>query len=107
MSYRNITVDGVEYQYTIGRSHVKIKGHSVVEKADIGVEFETDIYVVCPRDIANWIKYGKKRTDHPKCKCGKPGNKTLRAWPFAREIHGKTQLTHACDDCLAESADNI
>lgn len=36
MSYRKITVDGKEYEYTVGRSHVKIKGVGVWPKEEVG-----------------------------------------------------------------------
>jgi len=36
MSYRNITVDGVDYKYTIGKTHVKVRGLGVWPKADLG-----------------------------------------------------------------------
>ena len=36
MSYRKITVNGQEYQYVIGKTHVKIKGLGVWSKAEIG-----------------------------------------------------------------------
>lgn len=36
MSYRKIEVDGVEYQYTIGKTHVKVRGLGVWSKEDIG-----------------------------------------------------------------------
>jgi hypothetical protein len=37
MSYRKITVDGKEYEYTIGRTHVKVKG--VWTKEKVGEKF--------------------------------------------------------------------
>lgn len=36
MSYRKIEVDGAEYQYTIGKTHVKVRGLGVWPKEDIG-----------------------------------------------------------------------
>lgn len=36
MSYRKITVDGKEYEYTIGRTHVKVKGVGVWPKEEVG-----------------------------------------------------------------------
>ena len=36
MSYRKIEVDGTEYQYVIGKTHLKVKGVGVWPKEDIG-----------------------------------------------------------------------
>jgi hypothetical protein len=36
MSYRNITVDGVDYKYTVGKSHVKVRGLGVWPKNLLG-----------------------------------------------------------------------
>lgn len=38
MSYRKITVDGKEYEYTIGHTHVKVKGVGVWPKEEVGVK---------------------------------------------------------------------
>lgn len=46
MSYRKIEVDGVQYEYVIGKTHVKIKGVGVYLKEDFGESYlkhtETD-----------------------------------------------------------------
>ena len=39
MSYRKITVDRKEYKYTIGRTHVKVKGVGVWPKEKVGEQF--------------------------------------------------------------------
>jgi hypothetical protein len=36
MTYRKIEVDGKEYEYTIGKTHTKIKGVGVFLNEDIG-----------------------------------------------------------------------
>lgn len=36
MSYRKITVDGIQYEYVVGKTHVKIKGIGVWPKEEIG-----------------------------------------------------------------------
>ncbi|QJA43097.1 hypothetical protein [Phaeobacter phage MD18] len=36
MSYRNITVDGKDYKYVVGRTHVKVRGMEAVPKEDVG-----------------------------------------------------------------------
>lgn len=63
MSYRNITVDGIGYQYTIGKGCVKIRGLGVWDKEDIGIrvdrEFEGDDFgtiEVYPSHIAAKIR---------------------------------------------------
>lgn len=36
MSYRKITVDGTEYLYTVGKTHLKVKGLPAVLKTVVG-----------------------------------------------------------------------
>ena len=36
MSYRNITVDGVDYKYTVGQAYIKVRGLGAWLKEDIG-----------------------------------------------------------------------
>jgi len=36
MSYRKIEVDGKTYEYTVGRTHLKVKGVGVIEREKIG-----------------------------------------------------------------------
>ena len=36
MSYRKITVDGNEYEYVVGKSHIKVKGVGVWPKEEVG-----------------------------------------------------------------------
>jgi hypothetical protein len=37
MSYRKIIVDGNEYEYTVGKTHIKIKGMGVFPKEEHGI----------------------------------------------------------------------
>lgn len=59
MAYRNITVDGVKYEYVIGKTHLKIKGHSVVQLSQICTEDHKGRFVASPKIIAEYIKTGK------------------------------------------------
>ena len=119
MSYRKLTVDGKEYEYSIGRKYVKFRGiEPPIEKSEIGfelgyhqpffrdVDHSTGEWIVRPGDIAYWLKHGTKRPI-PKCKCGAPGSERLRSLPYQREIEGKKILTHYCDDCLDANAVDI
>ena len=70
MGYRNINVNGQDYQYVIGRTHTKIKGLGAYRNEDVGQiqkyvmynditdEFETheDGVIVRPSDVALMIK---------------------------------------------------
>lgn len=47
MSYRKITVKGREYEYTIGRTHTKIKGVGVFPNEDIAEQIEIPEYCEC------------------------------------------------------------
>ncbi len=49
MSYRKITVDGKVYEYTIGKTHTKIKGIGVWKNEELGKYITTgrDGYCEC------------------------------------------------------------
>ena len=60
MSYRNITVDGVDYKYVVGKTCTKIHGiRKIFYNSDIGIQDTTtfkDRYMVRPLDVATAIK---------------------------------------------------
>ena len=75
MSYRNIDVDGITYRYTVGRTHLKVRGLGVARKeeagslhlmqcdccgewlTDLGYSLEESQTVrVTPRDVAPFIR---------------------------------------------------
>lgn len=47
MAYRKITVDGKVYEYSIGKSHTKIKGIGVFKNEDIGKRFTIEDHQYC------------------------------------------------------------
>lgn len=55
MSYRNVTVEGRNYQYSVGKKNVHVRGLGDFKAAEIGDMVE-GWYVVTPRCIANAIK---------------------------------------------------
>lgn len=56
MSYRKITVDGTEYEYTVGRSHVKIKGVGSWYKHEVGYVIDDYESRVQPSHIVSIIR---------------------------------------------------
>ncbi len=59
MSYRKLTIDGKEYEYTIGRTHTKIKGLGAFTNEEIGVRYVTD-GIDAEKQLANpELKLGK------------------------------------------------
>jgi len=77
MAYRTITVDGKDYQYTVGRTHVKVRGFDAVSRDSVGqireyntecscgdpyCDYDTEIYTklaVQPSDVESWIRSKK------------------------------------------------
>lgn len=47
MSYRTVTVDGKDYQYVVGKTHVKIRGLQAVLKEEVGKERKAPEYCEC------------------------------------------------------------
>ncbi len=60
MSYRNITVDGTDYKYVVGKSVLKVKGLDPVCKYKLlGLDRENDKGPkadVKPSDVADYIR---------------------------------------------------
>lgn len=69
MAYRTVHVDGEEYEYTVGRTHLKVKGVGVVTKQDLAASIQDPgaDYVhpdlgdeqgiaVSPGDVVRWIR---------------------------------------------------
>lgn len=57
MSYRKITVNDEEYEYTVGKSFVKIKGIGVYPVEQLGERVDKHQYNVKPCRIAYEIRY--------------------------------------------------
>jgi hypothetical protein len=68
MAYRTINVDGTEYEYTVGRTHLKVKGVGVAAIGEVGKSGRnpydhhstlglnnTDV-MVTPGDVSKWIR---------------------------------------------------
>lgn len=66
MAYRKIEVDGKSYEYTIGRTHVKVKGVGVATLDEVGRQIDVENYcdadswttntAVQPADVARFIR---------------------------------------------------
>ena len=56
MSYRTVEVDGKEYEYVVGESHVKVKGVGVWLREEVGYTADDDKIRVRPSDIVNKIR---------------------------------------------------
>jgi hypothetical protein len=84
MSYRKIDVDGVTYQYSVGRTHTKVKGFDAVPNTEIGIVTRqylkpcgfagcncdpyqyTYALRVTPKSIAEYIKQRLAGVTYPK-----------------------------------------
>lgn len=106
MAYRKITVNGTEYQYTIGRSFTKVRGHAVWRNSEVGDAVDDELYVVQPSHIAEMILHGKRKRETKMCmRHNKP--KEFRCNPFEYEIHGRTIFEWMCEDCHNSVAADI
>ena len=102
MSYRKIEVNGKTYEYVVGRSHVKVRGHGIskaVAKSEVGQPIGGDRYVVTPASIRNVVL---GRSGPRVLKCAEHGVATtvLAYDPYSREIYGKHDLMIECERCL-------
>lgn len=60
MAYRKIEVDGKEYEYTIGKSFLKIKGVGTYPIHEVGdcLDASMDVYQVTPSIVKKVIQNG-------------------------------------------------
>ena len=102
MSYRKIEVNGTQYEYVVGRSHVKVRGpgmSKVLAKSDIGQLIGDDRFVVTPANIRN-VVLGRNGPRTLICEEHGVRTSALAYDPFSREIHGKGRLMINCAQCL-------
>jgi hypothetical protein len=70
MSYRKIEVDGNVFEYSIGKTHTKIRGVGAYKNEDVGKVYDISDYCcadwetykalqVRPSDLASFIKRNK------------------------------------------------
>lgn len=79
MAYRNLTVDGRSYQYSIGKSYTHIRAVGTFHHTDIGdtVRGKTDPhtgvdrFIVTPRCVANAIRGVRIRLELDRDRTGK------------------------------------
>lgn len=114
MSYRKISVNGIEYEYVIGKSHIKIKGHGVYSVKAHGnpVAYpdhngnpeKTKEYVATPKTVSAII-LGKPTP----VMLGESPNKTeyLMTNPFSAEIYGKTEYLPFNSELYDRLSDDI
>lgn len=98
MSYRNITVDGKQYQYAIGRTHLKIKNFGLFLTQDIGNALG-NLFVVTPRTVARVIK-GEPLPEVFHCPIHDVRTTKLAIDPYSSEIYGKHYHMMDCSKCL-------
>jgi len=108
--YRNVDVNGKEFQYHIGRDFVKIKGF---KKNGVNTFQKSEIFsirpdIIKPGMIRNFILgiENKPEDFFHTCKC-KNVKKHLTVIPFDAEICEKYHHIYWCDDCLNDNAENI
>ena len=59
MSYRKIEVDGNLYEYSIGKTHTKIRHVGAFDNREVGYVISDREVRVRPSDLANFIKQKK------------------------------------------------
>jgi hypothetical protein len=100
MTYRHITVDGITYQYTIGKQFTKIKSIGVVDNTILGTQIDETRVAVTPASIAEYIRTGTV-TPKPAVKA-----KTLAEMAaaemreIAKEYKGDPEAAHCAADGL-------
>lgn len=112
MSYRKITVDNKEYEYTVGKKYTKVKGLGIYKNSEIGdrvaldTKWVTEKFVVAPYNVANAIKGIYAPREILKCYHGTETHVTT-ASPYHNEIHNEYFPMINCNKCIEQSAGDI
>jgi hypothetical protein len=110
MGQRTLSVDGREYRYSIGRTHVKIVGpggSSLFPKSEVGNRLEhSEVYVVTPANVANVIR-GLTGAKTFVCEHHGELSTEVAIDPFDLEIYGRKTIVAVCQQCLKNSATEI
>lgn len=64
MGYRKITVDGVEHQYTVGKTHVKVRGMQAVPKETVGIVETRTRYCECCNEPLTVLGYTEEQATY-------------------------------------------
>jgi hypothetical protein len=103
MGYREIEVEGSTYEYVVGRTHVKIRSASGLQrlllKSDVGQPAGPGRYAVGPANIRNLLM-GYVPAVIFRCEEHRHETRELAASPFWAEIHDKVILMAACPGCV-------
>ena len=59
MSYRKLEVDGTLFEYSVGKTHTKIRGVGAYPNGEVGYVISDREVRVTPSDIATFIKLNK------------------------------------------------
>lgn len=106
MSYRNISINGKAYRYSVGRTHVKIRGvdySKLLTKAEVGQPFGRDEYVVTPQNIRN-IVLGLAGPQTFVCEEHGVTTTRINLDPLMDEVYRKGRLIPDCKKCLDQLA---
>ncbi len=102
MSYRKINVNSKTYEYVVGKSHVKIRGHGVskvMAKSEVGQPVGVDKHIVTPANIRNVI-LGRPGPQVFRCSHHDVQTTGLAFDPYSYEIYGSLDLMIDCESCL-------
>lgn len=109
MSYRRITVGGINYRYVIGKQFIKIvtdgKPNQTIPKSRIGIEHRDGGFIIKPKMISDYLmngKIGSPENYFPSCSHTN-SKRTIRALPFENEIENKRLYRYYCEDCFLVS----
>ena len=61
MSYRKINVDGIIYEYTVGKSGLKVKGLGYITNNELSGDW-WNLNPIKPADVARFIREDTKLT---------------------------------------------
>lgn len=112
MSYRKITVDNKEYEYTVGKKYTKVKGLGIYKNSEIGdsvaldTKWVTEKFIVAPYNVANAIKGIYAPREILKCSHGTETHETTVS-PYDSEICNENISMINCPKCVEQSAGDI
>lgn len=115
MTYRKLTVAGIQYEFVIGHKFTKVKlngkHHAMFENAHIGRGVisprsnKVTKYVVEPSGVADAILGRPLKA--ATCRAHGITTDKVMVNPFDAEIHDRVAYMIACSECYHDRADDI
>lgn len=119
MSYRKLTINGINYEFVIGKTFTKVKkggkaytifenekiGSPHMQRSCMGTFYTSGQFVITPLNVRNALLGENIPTNI--CKNHNVTTTGMHADPYEKEIYGRTVYVTNCPICYEKRAEDI